>query len=335
MFWIYTLRVFASLLFKLLFFKGFKQSKVAQEFEPYRSFFSEDEIKRVVYYYPFFIGITTEHMFGWSGYRMSTKDQQVLRLTCILIPLYDSFFDDEKYTWEQLEDLTFNEHYTPKNNKEKAFRELHQKQKDLFKKDKDFETPLRNILKAQWASNKQKQKELISQDELMKITINKSFYSIYLIFDYLENFNTQKYEKILYHWGTMTQLANDIFDVYRDRLQGVQTLATNIEPEDLKIIYANEILQFKTEISKIENNWRAKNFFHKQLIMLSNAFVALDQYIELKEKYKAKSWHSLHPNLERKEIIVDMELWKNRVKWLGLIKKYSWKNIDHHGSNTN
>ena len=333
MFWIKILGVYSRLIFKLFHFKLMEYPKVKQEFEPYQEHFSAEDRKRVLYYYPFFIGIACSDMLAWQGYKMTPKDKMILRLTCILVPLYDSFFDDDHYDLEQLEKMTFSENYEAKTEKERAFRELHAKQKSLFAQGKDFETPLRKVLEAQWESKLQKQKKELNSEHLMTITTDKSFTSVHLIFDYLEGFPADTYKELFTIWGRLIQLANDIFDVYRDRLQGVQTLASNLEPEYLAEVYTENLKHFKQEIEKLDSSSKAKLFYMRQAF-LTNALVALEQYADLKKKYQADVWKNLHPTLERKELITDMELWSNRFKWLGYMRKCNWKNIEHYGRHT-
>ena len=122
---------------------------------------------------------------------------------------------------------------------------------------------------------------------------------------------------MLYHVGGLMQLSNDIFDVYKDQLHGIQTMVTTaVDIREIRKLFIDllrdgYIAAFKTNYPAVN----IKKFMDIiSLGIFSRCFVCLDQ---LEEK-QGSSGNIFSPHLYgRKERVCDMDTAVN--KWRSLV----------------
>ena len=122
-------------------------------------------------------------------------------------------------------------------------------------------------------------------------------------------------KEVLFLIGSLYQLGNDIFDLYKDVRDNIYTLINTCD--DFKTFRKSFLERVKLQNQKImalpypEKN--KKEFCFVMNTINARAVVALDQFISLQKKTGSKiDWWQL----QRKDMIVDMEKPVNFLKWL-------------------
>ena len=119
---------------------------------------------------------------------------------------------------------------------------------------------------------------------------------------------------MIYDLGSLMQFSNDIFDVYKDRDNGIKTLVT--ETDHIKPI--RDLL--KQQLSVYYKSTHDFGFPKKQLAqflsilslgIFSRAFVCLDQ-LEKNEVLTGNTFSVQH--YSRKQLICDMEVLRNKLR---------------------
>lgn len=243
--------------------------------------------------------------------KLTKTQRKTAVLFCGLTPLFDDLFDDFHYSKEEITLLS--QKKLQRNTLiEKIcialFEEIEQLNGHLA-----WTELWQKVLDYQIISQKQKE-ESISFETLKDITFGKGGYSLLL---YLEAILPNAYSKdeaeAVFQMGAIIQLTNDIFDVFKDRNEGIFTIATKAtDMYELRIFYENEvnknIAQFKALPFPKSN---INKFLLQYMLIISRGYVALDQFQALQDK--DKGIFKLQ-DYSRKELICDMELWKNIKK---------------------
>ena len=100
-------------------------------------------------------------------------------------------------------------------------------------RDKDLTLDyLRKVFHAQVESLKQAGVGL-SREEIRRITVEKGGVSVLFYRTVLDQPLNASEEKALYNMGGLMQFGNDIFDVYKDSLHGIETLMTTTTKVDV------------------------------------------------------------------------------------------------------
>ena len=122
-------------------------------------------------------------------------------------------------------------------------------------------------------------------------------------------------QEVLFLIGSLYQLGNDIFDLYKDVRDNIYTLVNTCD----------DYVQFKKDFIeriKLQNEkiyalpYKKKDKEDFCIVMNTinaRSLVAIDQFINTQKKYRSKvDWWKL----QRKDMIVDMEKKRNILKWL-------------------
>ena len=133
---------------------------------------------------------------------------------------------------------------------------------------------------------------------------------------------TKGEEDALFQLGSVMQLENDIFDIYKDFKSGIATLPTTL-------IKVNELYSlYKQQINYFVELCYSMDYPHKQIVkfldrvmpVLNRGFVCLDNYKYLKNNNKGIFDIS---SFTRKQLICDMEKLGNFFKTI----KYQLKSV--------
>lgn len=235
------------------------------------------------------------------------------KLYFILTGLYDDIIDQKILSTEELDELFSN----PLNNSStlfevKALVDVHLK---LLKRTKDpdqYKSTLAKIHQAQKDSIQQFNGQ-IDQDTLLEITLRKGGYSLLMCRQYIDLPNSEQMDQCWYQLGGIIQFTNDLYDIYKDVQEGIHTYpnrSTNLK--DLKNCYNQLINTWKTTIDTLPFSKSQKDKLLIQLsIIPAFGFIALDNLSKL-QHYQGKLPDFSEVN--RKDLIVDMEKTKNRFK---------------------
>ena len=227
--------------------------------------------------------------------------------------LFDDFFDKQYLSDEIIEDLLNNKMMEGKRSNEKLFHVFYKHALQHVPDSKKMQEALMEVYQAQLESKKQTQ-GTISEKEIQSISFYKGGSSLLFYRTAFLPVPTADEEKLIYNLGSLMQLANDIFDVYKDRENKIKTLvteATHIAPlRELfgELLSTYYLVAYDLELPK--KNVR-KFLSILSLGIFSRAFVCLDQ-LE-KNEATTNNVFSVH-QYSRKQLICDMDLAKNKYR---------------------
>lgn len=175
------------------------------------------------------------------------------------------------------------------------------------------------IFLAQIESKKQLEKSPLSKNELYAITAQKGGASVVLGWHVIgEESGGESMKNLAWCFGAYAQLVNDIFDVWKDREAGVQTLVTctkNIH--ELAELHRGLQQEVGIAISGLSISLSRKHRLAASLVPL---FCLADLAVERLLKLQAKSSGDFQiENYTRKELVCDMADWSNRLRYGWLI----------------
>ena len=242
------------------------------------------------------------------------------KLYFILAFLYDDLMDDQIVSKEELNEMFLN----PTQAKPKSFSELalidtHLKLLTRINDKEAYHKVLNNIHQAQIDSVQQLKAE-ISLKNIIDITERKGGYSLLMCKYYIDISSNKNNDDCWYQLGGLIQMTNDLYDIYKDTLAGINTFAnTQSSYEKIRDNYESQIHKYKLSIQKLEYKDSKKIKFSIKLSLIpALGYVALENLKRLKGRNEL-----LLPfkDYARKDLIIDMEKIKNVAK----LFKYSYQ----------
>ena len=231
--------------------------------------------------------------------------------------LFDDFFDKHQMSDDLLQ--SFIEHpdeINASNASERLFLQFFNKARNNFCNKELTIYYLREVYKAQVESRKQASPGL-SRDEIKRITINKGGVSVLFYRSVFANMLSPAEEKALYNMGGLMQLGNDIFDVYKDSLNGIETLMTTTgKVNDVRVIFkemAGSSFDAFYHIGYEKRN--VKKFLRLiSMSLCSRCYTCLDEL----EKKEIQTDNIFSPHqYSRKDLVCDMD--KPSNKWRSVV----------------
>lgn len=147
----------------------------------------------------------------------------------------------------------------------------------------------------------------LSTLELEQITADKGGYSVLMFRRILSNPLDETELRLMYRFGALVQLCDDIFDVWFDLQSNTRTLPIYfLEKNNVPGLQAFFEHQYGLVKSAFPPGKRATGAAMHFLITLTR--VCLDHYADLAKKYGTL------PLQNRSAMVVDMEKWRNRIK---------------------
>jgi len=272
-------------------------------------------------YVPLFIG---EAFAVLRGNNIAENERVALTSLGCMTALFDDLFDEGQYNDEFIRNLLENP-FEPEN--ETPQLAVLVKLYNLFlnntKHSAEAKLLMSHIYDAQVASRKQKNPD-IGTAELEQITYNKGGFTMQLYRLAFENELTDTENILFYKLGAIGQLENDIFDVYKDFKEGINTLVIiENQIDNLKQRYNSLQREVFAAIEKLHfTNAQKYQFRLICSLIIARGYVAIAQL----EKLSAKTNHIFSPSFySRSELICDMEKPLNRIKLLYYAVKYAKK----------
>lgn len=184
-----------------------------------------------------------------------------------------------------------------------------------------FDAIAEKTLHAQDDSVQQLGAAVLSQEEIRSITFAKGGYATLVYRIMLQNELAPHEEEAILLLGSLLQMTNDAFDVYKDYHAGAQTMFTttnDIAP--LRHLYLHRLAQMKTAFEQTGYAPRqVKQLLHQTMLVLTRGLVCLDHLLACQQQYGTFN-PALHP---RHQLIVDMELRENIWKTWQYSRKLS------------
>ena len=316
------------------FRKVYKEIKIQKQFNKdflipylqelehkYNGKFEKEQTRKILNYYGLFItSFLCSSYKRLYGKTLSTDERKRATLFGILTPVGDDLFDIDKLDIESVRTIT----YKPEQFNATAFSSHVAKEIQTYllqhvPHQEEYLQASRNVLEIQVETIKQTKPD-ISQEEMERITYAKGAYSVIIYHQALDEMADAQMKEVLFLIGSLYQLGNDIFDLFKDVRDNIYTLINTCE--DYITFKQNFLERVRLQNEKImalpydEKN--KKEFCIVMNTINARSIVALDQFIRLqKQKGEKLNWWQL----QRKDMIVDMEKPFNFLKWF----YYIWK----------
>jgi hypothetical protein len=268
---------------------------------------SEKDFQKINNYYGLAVpAILGEAFCMLRGFAMNELERLTSTSQGVVTGLFDDFFDDgnisENEILKMLEEPRL---YKWKNTGEKLIISFYNKAiENALNPDKVKEGAM-NVFKAQQMSIEQEDSS-INQLRVWEITQQKGGESV-LFYRYgFKHRLKDGEEEALFQLGSLMQLENDIFDVYKDSQSGIYTLpiiTDNIE--ELKKLYTEQVNIFIELCYKMDYPKESVKLFLDRLMpVINRAYVCFRNYKKL-EKNNKNVFDV--PAFTRKQLICDME----------------------------
>lgn len=287
----------------------------------YEGKFLPDQRTKILKYYGLFItSFLCSSYKKLYGKTLSEAERKRATLFGILTPVGDDLFDMDKLDHKAIRQITFApEKYTATTFSARVAKEIQGfLLSDVPHKDAYIKAS-KAVLDIQEETVKQTNVS-ITQTEIERITYTKGAVSVIIYHQCLDDAADEQMQEVLFLIGSLYQLGNDIFDLYKDVRDNIYTLVNTCE--NYAALQERFLDRIKWQNQKIMDLPYAKKDKEAFCIVMNTinarSMVALDQFIQFEKQHKSKiNWWQQ----ERKAMIVDMEKASNFLKWL----HYIWK----------
>ncbi len=314
-------RVYRNLKVQKHFIKQTLVQDIEQSKKENDNSLNDSDFRKITNYYGFAVpAIMGEGFCLLRGKSLTEGERSALTYLGALTGLFDDFFDKKELAEHYLKNLTDNpETAETSDANERLFVRFAQKAlKNTFNPNV-LKQAAKMVYDAQILSKKQAD-ETINQEEIKDITLKKGGYSILFYRSAFQQPAGDDEKEMLYHLGGIGQLENDIFDIYKDSVSGIKTLATTTKKiQELRETYTS--LMQKTFQLVHETDFSSKNkkkFLRFVALIVARGFVCLD-FLEKNEK-KTNNTFSLK-DYNRQDLVCDMGTTKNNLKLLAYYLK--------------
>jgi len=316
------------------FRKVYKEIKVQRQFnkvflipylneleEKYSGRFQPEQRAKILNYYGLFItSFLCSSYKKLYGQTLDDDERKRATLFGILTPVGDDLFDVDKLDIDNIRIIT----YTPENYIATTFAAHVAKEIQTFLLEHvphrdEYLQASKNVLEIQVETVNQTNAGL-PKEEMEHITYTKGAVSVIIYHQCLNEVANAQMMEVLFLIGSLYQLGNDIFDLYKDVRDNIFTLINTCDDfVSFKERFLERVQMQNQKIMALP--YAEKN--KKEFCIIMNtinarSMVALDQFILLQKKMQHKiDWWKL----QRKDMIVDMEKPKNFLKWF----YYIWK----------
>ncbi|HRH60270.1 MAG TPA: hypothetical protein PL045_06850 [Chitinophagaceae bacterium] len=287
----------------------------------YNGKFSPEQRKKITDYYGLFItSFLCSSYKTLYGKTLTIEERKRATLFGILTPAGDDLMDVDKLSTKEIIQLTFH----PEQFKATTFAAHVAKEIQTFllqhvPHKEAYILASKKVVEIQAETIKQTSRE-ISAEELERITYTKGAVSVIIYHQCLDEVADAQMLEVLFLVGSLFQLGNDIFDLYKDVRDNIHTLINTCNDYTVFRKKFLERVQLQNrKIMALPYSKKNKEAFCITMNAINaRSMVALDQFVQFQQqKGEPVDWWQL----ERKDMIVDMEKFSNILKWL----KYIWK----------
>jgi len=292
-----------------------------QELEKkYNGKFADEQKKKITDYYGIFItSFLCSSYKRLSGKSLTEAERKRATLFGILTPVGDDLFDIDKLDHHSIEQITFDPFsYSAPTFSAHVAKEIQSFLLSDVPYKEAYIKASKAVLDIQVETAKQTN-AVISKEEIERITYTKGAVSVIIYHQCLDDAADEQLQEVLFLIGSLYQLGNDIFDLYKDVRDNIYTLINTCENyEALKEKFVERVKLQNQKIMALPYTRRDKETFCIIMNTINaRSMVALDQFIAFEKTKGNPDWWKL----ERKDMIVDMEKVSNFLKWF----YYIWK----------
>ena len=287
----------------------------------YHGKFHDEQRKKILNYYGLFItSFLCSSYKKLYGKTLSLPERKRATLFGILTPVGDDLFDIDKLSNEEIRRLTF----APGDFNATTFsshvaREIQSfLLSDVHHRDEYLEAA-KNVLDIQVETLRQTERG-IPAAEIERITYTKGAVSVIIYHYTLTEKPTAEMLDALFYIGSLFQLGNDIFDLFKDVRDNIFTLINTCDNyQSLRNKFLERVREQNKRIMQLPYPEKNKREFCITMNTINaRSLVAIDKFIrqQKREKSKINWWQK-----ERKDMIVDMEKLPNMLRWLAYIHR--------------
>jgi hypothetical protein len=299
---------------------GYLPNLLVEVAPEHREAFSGSHLKRITKYWQLALNIICDNLYTLTGKKLTNEEHKRIILLSVFGPLFDDLFDDNILDQQQIESLVADPAaYTPANKTDQLVKVLYLELLRLTPRREQFIAHLQAVSHWQRESLKQLTNSL-TEEELLKITYNKSYFAVLLFCAVLDHYPEPKILDILYPAAGLMQLTNDAFDVWKDVHNGVYTLPNQYRDFDrLQELFLTETAKINHILSQLPYSAKAKENFAITIHSLhAMGWMSLEQ---LKHVTAGITSFEELKQLSRKELVCDMDRFSKQRKWLQHIRR--------------
>lgn len=254
---------------------------------------------------------------GLAGREMSDSELKACVFFCASLPLYDDFFDKSNLSEVEIKCLMqAPEDFTPKTHVQGLFIYLLREVYKNLPNPKLFGGYFEQLYYGQEESKKLVDPSL-SINEVEKIAFEKGGYSALLFRSILKHPLIEGEEDALYQLGAVGQILDDLFDLWDDLDDGINTVVTKFEKDFTPVVnrYLDEVEKLKSSFKSLNYSQKDKDKFIRELMLMVNGgTLCCKHYLKL-QKINGGNF-DVH-EIGRAAMVCDMEKKNN---WLKMIK---------------
>lgn len=277
--------------------------------------------QKIINWHSIYNPLIIDAFCGLHG-RVSTKQERRNRVYFFVCSsLVDNFFDRKELTNEQIDNIVFRSgEYEATTFDEKVFIHCNNYLGEQAAGKKGYLEVLKAEIKAQEASLQQFRKE-ITNEEIETIMKEKGGNAVLLCRYYLNLPANEIEDRCWYQLGVIIQLSNDLYDIYKDMNDGIETLGTRCKDAHVMEKYGEEQIGYlKQLVDQLPYSRFKKQRF---TISMAGLYALAAVYIKrLKQLQGNKTRLPGFASLQRKQLVVDMEKPVNIVSWLKYVYRY-------------
>jgi hypothetical protein len=263
---------------------------------------TEKDDYKIRFYYGLAVPAIGEFYSLLRGKEFKQSERKSLTYLGGITGLFDDFFDEAKTPESHLKEMINNPSLKlARNFNEKLFILFY-----LKALEQGNSTSIKEYFNAGFEAQVQSKKQMdpnLSCEEITQITKQKGGIFMILYRSALEGDITEQEKNLLFQIGFLGQLENDIFDIYKDHLAGVRTLATTTK--SIKALRSNYETILKDAFDGIKQTdfpkGNKKKFSRLFAVIASRGLVCLNQLEKLdhSESFEISSY-------SREELICNM-----------------------------
>ena len=290
---------------------------------------AEREIKKISGYYALAVpAILGEGYCALRGFSMTEKERWASTCQGAMSALFDDFFDKDKLDEEAIERKIAGISQTlAKRASEELFDIFYSGALQSVQGSWPMKHTLMNVHHAQVESKEQT--TAISKERILYITLNKGGVSAQFYRTAFNHPYVTGEDELLYLQGGLLQLANDIFDVYKDREAKINTIVTTADHiKDVRDLFTRHLTVFYDKAKLLPYPRRNIRRFLDLLSIgvFSRCLVCLDHL----EKNEATSGNRFQVNkYSREQLICDMDTRRNMLRSAAYLVKCKISNVKY------
>lgn len=308
--------------------KRFMQNSIVADLEKIKKTqddsLEDKDFKKITDYYAYAVpAILGEAFCMLRGAPMNLRERTALTYLGGLTSLFDDFFDEKNTSEIQIkrfinkpgEQFGVNSH-------EQLFIKFYLKALENTPDKNLLKTYFNEVYQAQVKSKRQTLAD-IEREEIKEITLLKGGVSLLFYRSVLDNRASEEEKLMIYNLGSLFQVENDIFDIYKDHRDGIKTLATiETNINNLREFYTLLLEQMIDLLHQTEFPLKNKyRFLRYILLIICRGFVCLD-FLEMNESTTNNRFNI--QDYSRKDLICDMEKTRSQIK---LVQYYANSNV--------